>query len=105
GDRFVFQQDFDPKHTATAATNYFEENKIKRLEWAPQSPDLNIIENAWDYLENHVPVWARTSRERFFKGLQETWNQMPKDFIEKLVESVPRRLKCMIDSKGGPTKY
>jgi hypothetical protein len=105
GDRFVFQQDLDPKHTAPASRDYFEENNIIVLKWSPQSPDMNIIENAWDYLENHVPVSARTNKLRFFEALKETWDQMPKDYIKKLVESVPRRRKAIIDAKGAPTKY
>jgi hypothetical protein len=105
GDRFVFQQDLDPKHTAPASRQFFEENNIEVMKWSPQSPDLNIIENAWDYLENHVPVSSRTNKTRFFAALRETWDQMPKDFIKNLVESVPRRLKAIIDAKGAPTKY
>jgi hypothetical protein len=30
---------------------------------------------------------------------------MPKDFIKNMVESVPRRLKAIIDAKGAQTKY
>jgi transposase len=48
GDQFVFQQDLDPKHTAPASRDYFDENNIVVLKWSLQSPDMNIIENAWD---------------------------------------------------------
>ncbi len=46
GDQFVFQQDLDPEHTAPASRKFFEENDIEVKKWSPQSPNLNIIENA-----------------------------------------------------------
>jgi hypothetical protein len=104
GDRFVFQQDLDPKHTAPASRQFFEENNIEVMKWSPQSPDLNIIDNAWDYLEYHVTVSSRNNKTRFFAALREIWNQTSKDFIKNLVESVPRCLKAIINAKEAPTK-
>jgi transposase len=46
-DHFIFQQDNDPKHTSKLAKRFFEEKNIELLPWAPQSPDLNPIENLW----------------------------------------------------------
>jgi hypothetical protein len=39
GNNFIFQQDNDPKHTAKKTTAFFKSNKVKLLEWPPQSPD------------------------------------------------------------------
>jgi hypothetical protein len=44
-DNFISQSDSDPKHTSRLANKWFTENKVERLEWSPQSPDLNIIEH------------------------------------------------------------
>ncbi|GBB84788.1 hypothetical protein RclHR1_11360002 [Rhizophagus clarus] len=41
----IFQQDNDPKHTATRTKQWFEDNEIEVLSWPPQSPDLNPIEH------------------------------------------------------------
>jgi hypothetical protein len=104
-DRFVFQQDLDPKHTAPAPRNFFEENNIDVLDWSPQSQDLNIIEHGWEYLDTHVPTTARTNKISFMKALRETWDQLPQDYIKTFVESVPRRLKVIINAKGASTRY
>ncbi|KAK8797500.1 hypothetical protein WA158_005846 [Blastocystis sp. Blastoise] len=49
----VFQQDGAPCHTSKKALHGFHISKIHRLNWAPQSPDLNPIEM----------IWARIKRE------------------------------------------
>jgi len=42
---WVFQQDNDPKNTSKKAKKRFGDNPVKAMEWPPQSPDLNPIEN------------------------------------------------------------
>ena len=47
GNNFVFMQDNARIHTAKLVKEWFAENGIEALQWPPQSPDLNPIENAW----------------------------------------------------------
>jgi DDE superfamily endonuclease len=49
-----FQQDNDPKHTSNLATNWFQKKKLNKLDWPPNSPDMNVIEHLWDYLDRKV---------------------------------------------------
>jgi hypothetical protein len=42
-----FQQDSDLKHTSKIAQNWFKKAKLDVLDWAPSSPDMNIIERVW----------------------------------------------------------
>ncbi|CAK9827487.1 Transposable element Tc1 transposase [Anthophora retusa] len=48
GENFIFMQDNDPKHSAKICQNYLKHlediNKLKIMQWPPQSPDLNPIE-------------------------------------------------------------
>lgn len=73
----------------------------------PQSPDLNPIENAWDILDRKVRALypQPTTKDELFRALSDAWDDISQSYFEHLVDSMPRRMKAVIKTRGFPTKY
>ena len=87
---------------------------MELLDWPPYSPDLNPIENLWKLLKericaNHpelsdMPKNA-ASYEALVRAAIVVWDEFEEDLLNKLMESMVRRLKAVIGASGWYTKY
>ena len=103
--KFIFQQDNDPKHTAHINKRYLTSKAVDVLPWPAQSPDLNPIENLWSILDGRLKNRKPQNEDELFNALAEAWYELPTDLLNRLVDSMPRRCEAVIKSKGFPTKY
>jgi hypothetical protein len=106
--RYAFQDDNAPVHTARDVKNWIAQQKVKVLpDWPSQSPDLNPIEHLWHELERRLR--KRSVRPKNFHelegALQEEWERIPSETYINLIESMPRRIEACIKNNGWPTKY
>lgn len=102
---YYFQQDNDPKHASYVVQEWLLYNIPKLLKTPPQSPDLNPIEHVWGELKTKMLNHNCTNVNELKLQLREEWEKISPSFINKLIESMPRRLQAVIEANGYATKY
>ncbi|KAF0736821.1 hypothetical protein Ae201684_006978 [Aphanomyces euteiches] len=102
---FIFQQDNALIQNAKKVLNFLDENAVTTLEHPPQSPELNPIEHVWALIGLRIRDCPPTSKEGLKRRIYRLWDEIPLDFIQKLIKSMPNRLADVIAAKGGSTKY
>lgn len=77
------------------------------MEWPAQSPDLNPIENLWMVLKRAISSRNRSPQTvaDLLMIIREEWDKIPKETVQTLVESMPKRALEVIKAKGFATKY
>ena len=100
-------EDGAPVHHSKVAKEFRTMHHMEILSHPAQSPDLNPIEHVWTRLKtgiNSRPAIPKDVDE-MWTALQEEWAKIGVDFINSLVESMPRRAQAVAKAKGGSTKY
>uniref|UniRef100_A0AAY5K0X9 Paired domain-containing protein n=1 Tax=Esox lucius TaxID=8010 RepID=A0AAY5K0X9_ESOLU len=105
GDNFLLQQDNDPKHSSKLCKNYLGEKQsggiLSIMEWPAQSPDLNPIKLLWEELDRMVGKKCPSSQSNLWEVLQESWGEIPSDYLNKLTARMPTVCKAVIAANGG----
>ena len=75
------------------------------MDWPSMSPDLNPIEHLWGILKRKVEVCKVSNIYQLRDVVLEECKSIPVATCEALVNSMPRRVKAVLDTDGGHTKY
>lgn len=102
---YYFQQDNAPCHKAKSVMDFLAQKKFQVLDWPPQSPDFNPIENLWGLLKRKVAKARPTNINQLWVKIQAAWQQILPEEITRLIQSMPHRMKTAISAKGGSTRY
>lgn len=107
GENFLLMQDNARPHIARMTRQYLNDVGIQVLDWPPRSPDLNPIEHMWDKLgrrlrQNYGEFQTVVALEQ---ALVNEWEQIPQDAVAGLIQSMPERMRAVIQARGGNTRF
>ncbi len=105
GLRAVFQHDNDPKHTSKVTTGLLKKLRVQVMDWPSMSPDLNSIEHLRGILKQKVEERTVSNIHQLRDVVVEEWKKTPVLTCEALVNSMPKRVKAVLENNGGHTKY
>lgn len=71
------------------------------------SPDQNIIEHVWDHIDcqMHTRRVQPCNVDELWAALQEEWDNMSIAYIQKLYNSILRRIEALCLARGRYMKY
>jgi len=103
---WTLQDDGAPCHRSRIVKNFIVRNNWETLDWPPQSPDLNPIENAWSILKFHVKKHNNGNVIQLKRNILRTWHhKLTNEYFENLALSMQKRLQLCIKLHGGSTDY
>ena len=106
-NRVIFQHDNDSKHRALSVRHWLNDQQFDVMAWPSQSPDKNPIEHLWVLLKRRLNGYDTPPRGiiDLWERVEAEWNKIEASDCQRLVESLPRRIEAVINSKGKWTDY
>ncbi|KAG1135188.1 hypothetical protein G6F37_013033 [Rhizopus arrhizus] len=103
-----FQHDGDPKHRSKSTIQWLNANRVNYIDdWPAQSPDLNPIEHLWHHLNLKLSLYGKKAKgvHELWERVEKEWNSFDKEVCRRYIDTMPARIKAVIDANGGSTKY
>ena len=91
-------------HVARICRQFLNRNNVNVLTWPAVSPDMNPIEDIWDYLGRKVRARGNVHNLRDLENASRMENIF-NVVIRRYVRSMRGRLAACINSRGGHTRY
>ena len=107
GADFVLVDDNALPHRARLVDEFLTRQGITRMVWPSKSPDLNPIEHVWAFMKHNVSRRLRPHHNLadLRAMVQEEWDQINLQFINRLVRSMNTRARQVLRYDGEYTDY
>lgn len=110
-DSNLFLQDGDPSQNSKAATNELAKLGFQCFSIPPRSPDCNPIENLFNLVDMQLRSDAisqqitKETEDEFAKRVRNTITAFPIKEIDKIIDTMPKRMHMLVQNKGQRLKY
>jgi transposase len=77
-------------HTVRVVTDYYHENNVQMLDWPPQSPDLNPIEQIWAIMKQKIYTQKSfpENKSELIASFFRIWDELPESLLVNLSDSI-----------------
>ena len=107
----LWMQDGDPCQNSALAKVAIERVNSTVFKLPPRSADLHVIENVFAIVNRHLRKQARDRKirretfEEFKARVIDTFFTLPVVTVNRLIDSIPKRMTSVIRKRGGRIKY
>ena len=115
----VFQQDNATPHFSPVTRKWLEDKAKKHrfsiMHWPSNSSHLNPIEHLWSHIKRelhrqypdtwHLKGSPDTIRSTLKERIHKIWWDIGSTVLEHLIESMPHRVRAVLDARGNVTGY
>lgn len=107
GPGFLLMHDNARPHVALVCHQFLHDEGIDAMDWPACSQDLNPNEHIWDSMSRsiHQRHVAPQTVQELTDALIQVWEAIPQENIRRLIRSMPRRCREVIQARGGHTHY
>ncbi len=111
----IFMHDNARIHMARIVKSWLEEQTFEVMQWPAYSLDLNPIKNLWFFLKERIykrcPELLTMRRgkeiilERLIQEAKLAWDEIGDNLMERLSDTMPNRVRAVIEAEGWYNKY
>lgn len=104
---WTFVQDNAPCHASKKTKKWLSDHHVRTMQWPPNSPDLNPIENLWGVLKQKLLRLGSHSKPQLIENVQKMWfeDEDIKALCATLIESMPKRVSEVLKNHGEAIHY
>ena len=103
----IFQHDNERPHVVKTIGNFCSVQHWRFLPWPAYSPDMSPIEHVWHLVGRRLARDLRPAalNTNFCCACKQCGSPFPKQYIQYLLDFMPRRIAALIVARAGYTKF
>ncbi len=92
-----------PKHQSRIVQDHLDQKGVHQMDFPAQSPDLAPAENVIKLLKDRVEAHNSRNAAQLERALKNGWSEVPLSQIRNIINSMPDRIKAVLNAKGEVT--